>query len=182
MLNGLRNLLRKRAVAGNKKRHAHDRQYHSLATAKTLGIVFKMNSGAVPKEVLRFAKYCATEHRQRCSLIGYCDAAELPPTFVGNAQCMVFTNKALSWYGRPVSEDVDRFLKNRYDIVLDCCREPNVYPLQYVVASAQAAMLVGGTLYPGCPYDLIIDAQQTCTLAEFLEQVRHYLSTIQTKS
>jgi len=53
-----------------------------------------------------------------------------------------------------------------------------VYPLQYIVSTVQASLIIGGMQYARCPYDLIIDAQQVCSLAEYVEQIKHYLSII----
>jgi len=102
----------------------------------------------------------------------------LPANIINTSMVSVFTKKELNWYGRPVTEDVNQFLHRGYDIVIDFCRQPGVYPIQYIVSTVHASMIIGGVLYAHCPYDLIIDAQQVCTPEQYVEQIKHYLSTI----
>jgi hypothetical protein len=168
---------RRYAIVSKQKRLVRNKRFHSFETAKTVGLVFKVEKNALPPEVLSTMKFL-TNKRINCSLIGYYDGEVLPESIINSSQMSVFTKKELSWYGRPIADDVTRFLQSGYDIVIDFCRQPEVYPIQYIVSTVQASMIIGGVLYAHCPYDLIIDAQQICTPEKYVEQIKHYLSII----
>ncbi|MDR2937649.1 MAG: hypothetical protein LBU92_01755 [Prevotellaceae bacterium] len=168
---------RQHALASKQRRLVRNKRFHSFDTAKTVGLVFKMEKNVVPPEVLSTVKFLK-EKGITCFSIGYYDEKELPEGFLGTASVSVFCKKDLSWYGRPASDDVNRFLQQDYDIVIDLCREADVFPVQYVVSATHASMTIGGVQYARCPYDLIIDAQKSCSLDGYVEQIKHYLSII----
>jgi hypothetical protein len=144
-----------------------------------VGIVFRVEEGVVPPEVFSMQKFLLKKKVQ-CSAIGYCDGKALPEELKNISSLEIFTRQDLNWYGRPVAENVNKFLQKAYDIVIDFCRETEgyPYPLKYIVSTVQASMIIGGVLYPRCPYDLIVDAQQVCDTGGYVEQVRHYISII----
>ncbi|MDR1415907.1 MAG: hypothetical protein LBJ57_00645 [Prevotellaceae bacterium] len=176
----MRNWFRKYAIVSRKKRLVRSKRFHSFDTAKTVGIVFKVEEGVVPPEVFLMRKFLLNK-KVKCTAIGYCDSKALPEELAKSKSSLeLFTRQDLNWYGRPVAENVNRFLQGTYDIIIDFCREAEgyPYPLKYIVSTVQASMIIGGVLYPRCPYDLIVDAQQVCDTSGYVEQVRHYISII----
>jgi hypothetical protein len=179
MSEGMRNWFRKYAIVSRKKRLVRNKQFYSFDTAKTVGVAFKVEEGVVPPEVFSIRNFLL-KRKIRCSTIGYCDSKTLPDELKNISSIELFTRTDLNWYGRPVAENVNKFLQGSYDIVIDFCREAEKYPypLKYIVSTVQASMIIGGVLYPRCPYDLIVDAQQVCDTSGYIEQVRHYISII----
>lgn len=179
----MRNWFRRYAIASRKKRLVRIKRFHSFDTAKTVGIAFKVEQGVVPPEVFSMQSFLRKKN-VRCSAIGYCDSKTLPDELKNISSVEVFTRQDLNWYGRPVAENVNKFLQETYDIVVDLCRDTEgyPYPLKYIVSTVQASMIIGGVLYPRCPYDLIVDAQQVCDTSGYVEQVRHYISIINNPS
>lgn len=175
----MRNWFRKYAIVSRKKRLVRNKRFHSFDTAKIVGLVFKVEEGMVPPEVLSTRKFLLKRNIQ-CLTIGYCDSKTLPEELSHMPSLELFTRQELNWYGRPVAENVNRFLQGAYDIVIDLCRDEEryPYPLKYIVSTVQASMIIGGVLYPRCPYDLVVDAQQVCDTSGYLEQVKHYISII----
>ncbi|MDR3366596.1 MAG: hypothetical protein LBO71_06485 [Prevotellaceae bacterium] len=179
MSEGMRNWFRKYAIVSRKKRLVRVKRFHSFDTAKTVGIVFKVEDGMVPPEVFAMRSFLLKK-KVKCAAIGYCDSKTLPEELAHVASLDLFTKQELNWYGRPVAENVNKFLQGSYDIVIDFCRdgERYPYPLKYIVSTVQASMIIGGVLYPRCPYDLVVDAQQVCDTSGYVEQVKHYISII----
>jgi hypothetical protein len=175
----MRNWFRKYAIVSRKKRLVRDKRFHSFDTAKTVGIVFKVEEGMIPPEVFSVRKFLLKKNIQ-CSVVGYCDSKALPEELSHITSLDLFTKQELNWYGRPIAENVNKFLQNSYDIVIDLCRDEEryPYPLKYIVSTVQASMIIGGVLYPRCPYDLVVDAQQVCDTSGYVAQVKHYISII----
>ncbi|MDR2814811.1 MAG: hypothetical protein LBB79_09210 [Prevotellaceae bacterium] len=173
------NWFRKYAIVSRKKRLVRDKRFHSFDTAKTVGIVFKVEGGMVPPEIFSMRSFLLKK-KIRCSAIGYCDSKTLPEELSHIASVELFTKQDLNWYGRPIAESINQFLQGSYDIVIDFCRDEEryPYPLKYIVSTVQASMIIGGVLYPRCPYDLVVDAQQVCDTGGYVKQVKHYISII----
>jgi len=174
---GMAQWFRRCAIASRQKYRVRNKRFHSFNTATTVGLVFKLEKDVLPAEVIAMMKFLQRKHIS-CSLLGYYDGDALPASIINTSMVSVFTRKELSWYGRPVADDVKRFLHKGYDIVIDFCRQPDVYPIQYIVSTVHASMIIGGVQYARCPYDLIVDAQQVCTPEQYVQQIRHYLSVI----
>ncbi len=174
---GVAQWFRRYAIASRQKHLVRNKRFHSFDTAKTVGLVFKLDKDVIPPVVLSTMKYLMGKGI-KCFAIGYYDVKILPENIINTSTISVFCKKDLNWYDRPIVDDVDRFLQQGYDIVIDLCREAEVFPLQYIVSSVQASMVIGGVQYARCPYDLIIDAQKVCTLDGYVEQIKHYLSII----
>lgn len=174
---GVAQWFRKYAISSRQKHLVRNKRFHSFDTAKTVGLVFKLSKDEIPPVVLATMKFLMKKGINS-SAIGYYDAKMLPENIISTSSIAFFCKKDLNWYDRPIADDVERFLQQGYDIVIDFCREAEVYPLQYIASSVQASMIIGGVQYPHCPYDLIIDAQQVCTLDGYAEQIKHYLSII----
>lgn len=165
---------RRHAITSKQKRLARNKRFHSFDTAKKVGLVFTADQ-EVPGEVVAMMKFLKGRGVS-CSLLGYHDGKKLPEKLSQFSDAVIFTGKDLGWYGRPQAEGVTRFLQNAYDIVIDFCRQGDVYPIQYVVSTVQASMIIGGVQYARCPYDVIVDAQQQSTQGGYVEQIKHYLS------
>ncbi|MDR3329466.1 MAG: hypothetical protein LBS63_05100 [Prevotellaceae bacterium] len=172
--------LRRYAIASRQKHRAHSKkQFLSFEMAKTVGITFKAEKGVLPHEVTSTLCFLAKKNI-RCTALGYYDGKTVPDTLIGIPLVVMFSNQDVNWYGRPISGGALSFLQEKFDIVIDFCRDAKTYPypLQFVVSTVQASMLVGGVFYAHCPYDLIVDAQQVCDTKGYVEQVNHYISSI----
>jgi hypothetical protein len=177
MFQGLGKWLRRRAIRRRQKSIIRNKRFHSFDTAKSIGIVFKMEGNELPAELQATMKFLSKK-RINFFAIGYYDHKEMHHSFINTAHVSVFSKMDLNWYGKPRAVEVETFLHQGYDIVIDFCREDNVYPIQYITSAVQASMVIGGVYYPRCPYDLIIDAQKVCNTAGYVEQIKHYLSII----
>ncbi|MDR0711970.1 MAG: hypothetical protein LBF67_06470 [Prevotellaceae bacterium] len=179
MTERMRNWFRKYAIVCRKKRLVRNKRFHTFDTAKTVGIVFKVEGCMIPPEVFAMQKFLLNKTIQ-CAAIGYSDSKTLPYELSHTYSLDLFTKQDVNWYGRPIAENVNKFLQSSYDIVIDLCRDEEryPYPLKYIVSTVQASLIIGGVLYPRCPYDLVVDAQQVCDTSGYIEQVKHYVSII----
>jgi hypothetical protein len=170
----IKNYMLERNIRACRRYSVVDKQFHSFATARTVGVLFKFEKNFVPKEVQELLSFLK-RNRQFHYALGYHEGRENPDNFLSTNRVAVFNKSCMNWYNRPTADSVEAFLHQNYDIVIDLCRE-NVAPLQYIAKCASAATLIGGHYYDGCPYDLIVDAQKTCDLSGYIEQVKYYLA------
>jgi hypothetical protein len=176
MFTRLKNMLLQRSIRLQNRHSVANKQFHSFDTARKVGILFLMEKNAIPREVQQLLDYLKS-NRQFYFALGYYDQRENPSNFIATSRVAIFNKTNMNWYKRPHADCVDAFLHQNYDIVIDLCRVL-IAPLEYVAKCANASTLIGGHFYEGCPYDLIVDAQKTCSLEGYIEQVKHYLTII----
>jgi hypothetical protein len=172
----LKNILLTKSIRAQKRYAAGGKQFYSFDTARKVGVLFLMEQSALPKDVHNFLEYLKRKRLPYFAL-GYYDQKENPNNFISTNRMSVFNKSNMNWFGKPICDSVESFLQQNYDIVIDLCRK-KVLPLGYVAQCANVATLIGGHFYDGCPYDIIVDAQQTCDMAGYIEQVKYYLSII----
>ncbi|MDR2801607.1 MAG: hypothetical protein LBB31_00130, partial [Prevotellaceae bacterium] len=76
--------------------------------------------------------------------------------------------------------EVDNFMQSPFDILIDFSCSP-CYPMQYVATLSHAQMRVGKVAYPDNPYEFILTIPEKNDNNFFIEQLKHYLLSIQIK-
>lgn len=178
MFANLKNFLLRRSIRAHKGYAAADKRFYSFDTARRVGVLFLMERSTLPKEVQGLLEDLK-QKRLFYFALGYYDHSQSPDNFISTNRVAVFNRSDMNWYGKPIADSVESFVHQGFDIVIDLCRE-RVPPLEYAAKCADAATLIGGHFYEGCPYDLIVDAQKTCDTAGYIEQVQRYLTIITT--
>jgi hypothetical protein len=87
----------------------------------------------------------------------------------------------VNWYGRPLSNEVFEFIKKPFDILIDFTLN-DVVVLHYIAALSVAKMKIGRRLYPDNPYDFVLSTGTQVDHHLFVEQLKHYMVTIDMKN
>ncbi|MGL4956251.1 MAG: DUF6913 domain-containing protein [Bacteroidales bacterium] len=167
--------LRSRAIKVKQRKNPRNKQFMSFDKSKTALIVFDAQEKNMEKTLLSLRAFLQGKNIS-ASFIGFCDNNTLPTFNLQGAPITVFNRKDLNWYGCLM--DKLSVLSQNYDILIDICRKEHVYPLHYIVSVIPARMTIGRTAYPNNSYDMIIDLPKEATTQEYMDQVNHYLSTI----
>ena len=153
----------------------------NLNEAKTIGVVYAVNSEETYKIVETFVKSLKTKDRY-IHILGYIPVKYFPPYIIPTLATDYFTGKDINWFGKPVNAYVTDFLKREFDIIINLCMEDN-YTLQYICGLSKASFKVGisgegNTDY----YDFMIEAKAGLPVEDFIKEIIHYLTIINTKN
>jgi hypothetical protein len=93
------------------------------------------------------------------------------PTYI-----KMFTKSDLTWYGRPNCAAVNKFVSQKFDVLIDMSRSSD-YVYKYIVTLSAAKFKIGGIQYKNDPFDLIL-LETSNETTKFVSLIINFLSTI----
>jgi hypothetical protein len=173
MFRQLRQNMGLRALSAWLKTAKCQRKVHTLATARTIGLVFDASADAVRRESTEWAKQLEKEGK-KVQLLGYLDQPKPPATA---PEFDYFFEKELAWDLRAKSPKALAFEKEAFDMLL--CINPNGHlPIAWVAAQSKAAMKIGMVTELPNDLDMQVDTPADKGVKYFAEQLRQYLTSI----
>ena len=143
----------------------------SLSRARSIGILCEITDEDSYKEIFYiFSKL--QEHGHQVRLIGYVNDKEVPFYCLPQLTADYFSQKHLNWYGIPNMVQIQDFLKEDYDLLIDFNYRPQL-PIRAILSLSHAKFIVGREPESQCFYDLFIDSVKTNYL-KYLEAVSIY--------
>ena len=181
LLDGLKRTLalRKLPNAINNDRPRYVRNY---GNANSVGIIYREKGEGFFVLVKQYVKYLRAECGIRDVMaIAYVeDSKTIPYYHKHKLRYDFFTSADLNFSLEPTSDAVKNFTSQSFDILLDFESEMCI-PLRYVLAQSRAAMKVG-IQQPDATefYDVMIARPKDSTFDDYLKQLNHYLTLINT--
>jgi hypothetical protein len=164
-------LHRQRLHAGKHDKHTH--RAVSLADAKRIGILFNATNGEDRYAIDKFTERLKS-FDNKILVLGFIDSNYTHDIH----NHLVFTRKNLNWFLEPSGDQVQRFIEEPLDILINAYFE-ECLPLEYISTHSAARCRVG--VYhekkTHC-YDLMINLNHRTELGFYLDQISHYLNLI----
>ncbi|HTX87659.1 MAG TPA: hypothetical protein VMC08_01630 [Bacteroidales bacterium] len=153
------------------------RRIVNLRDARRVGILYSLNEVADYDVVAEFVTKLQHDHKE-VKALGFVKNKNLVSRFLPKLSYDFFSKKDINWFHTPVSVKVKDFIEQEFDILIDLSTR-EILPLKYIAGHSMAHCRVGRDPgeKPDC-YDLMIDASPAMPVAEFIRQVSHYLSVI----
>jgi hypothetical protein len=148
--------------------------------ARSVGLIYREKGEGFYILVKQYVKYLKAEHGIREVLaMSYIDQKNHVPHYhLHRLKFDYFTKGELNWKMQPDCDQVNRFVQNPFDILIDLEREP-VLPLLFLLAESHAKFKIGYYSQPMEEfYDLMIDVKPEATFDEYVQQVNHYLTRL----
>lgn len=161
------------------RRVTRKKRLHNFTTAGTAGIIFICRHEEEFRAVKDFKEFLESESI-RTDVVGYVSDKEVPDHYLLRKGFYFFCQKDLTWYFRPNADFVDGFIRKEFDILFDLSLE-NYFPVNYIVKLSPAAYKIG-RFRETDQYDLMIDIREDRSVPFLIEQIKHYLSILHTKS
>jgi hypothetical protein len=156
-------------------RHKH---FFNFNNAKKIGIVFTYRK-EVDDAVQRLVNYFQSRDIE-VNVLCYYDEKEIPAK-VTPSYMKAICKRDVSWYGRPLLDYVHEFIRTPFDILIDL--DLDDFPvINYIVTLSVAKMKAGRRSYCGNPYDFVLSMVGKIDHHLFVEQLKHYLLTIDMKN
>ena len=153
--------------------------YLNIENIRKIGIVWDASRS---EDFSSLSKFQQKMHERNIGveIIGYYPGEELPGRLTAIKYLSCIMKPELSFFYRPVSNDADKFINIRFDVLIDINFEKK-FPLHYISALSSASFKVG--LYDSDEsdkpiFDLMIELRKPVNIENYLEQVVHYLGMI----
>ncbi len=152
------------------------RHVFNLKTGKTIGIVYDATDPETLDPILEFHMNLLKKGR-KVWILGFVDAKEVPAHYLFRKDFIYFCRKDLNWYGRPTRDDVVRFIRTPFDILIDLSLRDH-FVFDFIRGTSPARFKVS-RYREGDPYaDMMLSLEKDESLEYFIEVVMQYLETI----
>jgi hypothetical protein len=153
------------------------RQMTNLHDAQRIGILYTLDDVPDYERVSDFVSQLQSDHKE-VKALGFVKNKNLIQRFLPRLSFDFFSKRDLTWFYKPIHTQVKDFIEKEFDLLIDLSLKDN-FPLKYIAGLSNALLRVGkfseeNTAY----YDLMIDTKPTMTTDEYLSQIQHYLTII----
>lgn len=151
-------------------------EFINLNNAKSIAVVANLSNMEKYKVVAAFVN----ELRQQGKTIfvaAIVENDEFKKFFEVGTSVLLISKKNITCFGKPKNSKHKEFISHKFDILIDTSLSQNI-TIQHLVALSIASFKVG-KYYDNCSYaDFMINIKETDTFQFFIEQIKHYLTTI----
>jgi len=157
------------------------RQMTSLQDAQRIGILYTLDDVPDYERVSDFVAQLQNDHKE-VKALGFVKNKNLVQRFLPKLSFDFFSKRDLTWFYKPMHEQVKDFIEKEFDLLIDLSMQDN-FPLKYIAGLSNALLRVGKFSDENSAYyDLMIDTKPTMTTDEYLGQIQHYLTIIKSNA
>lgn len=149
----------------------------NLGEAKKIGILYTLDDVPDYERVSDFVTRLQGDHKE-VKALGFVKNKNLVQRFLPKLSYDFFSRRDLTWFYKPIHNQVRDFIEKEFDLLIDLSIGDN-FPLTYISGLSNALLKVGCFSSENiCYYDLMIDPKPTMSSDEYLGQIQHYLTII----
>ena len=176
MLNFAKKTIGNRTLKKRASKMHREKEFCNIDSIKTVGILFE-NTDDMYVVVSKMMKFFIAR-KIKISAIAFENIknAVLEDRKQFPSYVKIFTKSELTWYDRPNCEDVNMFIAQDFDVLIDMSRKSE-YVFRYVSTMSMAKFKIGGIQYKNDPFDLIL-LEKSGETAKFVSLIINFLSTI----
>jgi len=153
--------------------------FYNFDNAKTIGVVFDASQQNLYLQARSFI-YALRKRDIAVEAIGYVQTREAISYFSFHEGITFFSINHNNWYYMPLNPDVQKFVKMKFDLLIDLSLE-DALPLRYIVGLTNAKLKLGSNKDTQSLYDFFLNIQSK-DLNFYITQIKHYMSVIKCAS
>lgn len=177
MLGKIRSKIGQYYFRKEQQQNGQTRRLTNLRDARRIGIIYPLNNVPDYDRVSEFVSELQRDHKE-VKALGFVKNKSLVSRFLPKLSFDFFSKRDINWFYKPVHTQVKDFIEKEFDILIDLSMSDN-FPLKYIAGLSNALCRVGKFSEENKDYyDLMIDSTPAMTTDDFLGQVRHYLTII----
>ncbi len=169
-LNDIKKRVFNRSLEQQGKLNRMDRKFVGFEKAQSIGLLFDATDLNQREIVFQYADQLSKKGK-RVRLLGFFDSKLEDPNFTFK----YFNRKQLDWAGRPHGEQVQEFVQQPFDLLLNLDTQPKP-PAEYVCAQSKAHLRIGPVTNHTFCYELMIDISGSNNLHTFIQQMESILA------
>ena len=156
-------------------------EVNNLEAAHYVGIVYNATDPADYKLLKKFVAYFKNLGKKVMAL-GYIDDRDPKSHLNTRLEFRFFTKKELNWMLKPDGLEVNNFIEEKFDLLLDLGVD-YCHPIKYICALSKADFKVGPQdKHSEMYYDMILDPGYNRTLENFIKNTEVYIKMVNRKN
>jgi hypothetical protein len=133
-------------------------QVCTINDAENIGIIYNATE-YVSFEIIRNLVKDLAHQSKKVTVLGYVDSKKLIDNYLYRKGFDFFSKNELNWYYKPVSSNIDEFIQEPFDLLINLSLE-DYFPIRYIT-TLSAATFKTGKFTPGdACLDLMIDIEK----------------------
>lgn len=176
-LSGVLLKLGKFKLEKEKKKLKRNVKAFSIEKASSIGVIYDATNRNEYESVKKFIQYLK-EERKEVLAMGFINTKDSSELVKPHLNYQFFDKNGLSKTLVPKDEEVQKFMKRPFSVLIDLNRD-NCFPIEYISALSQSKFKVGAKGgYRDNVCDLVIDISKNNSLDFLIIQIKHYLKMI----
>ncbi len=160
----------------NRRHQRRKRQVFNLKTARDIGILFDATNQENFDIIHDFYQNLKKNNIQ-VRVLGFINEKDVPGYYLFKTDFIFFSRKTMNWLNIPVRDEVVKFIKYPFDILIDLTMNDH-FIFDYITGSSPARFKVGRYRKKHVFPDMMIKLDDSLNLEDFVELVTNYLETI----
>lgn len=153
--------------------------YNNFSSASTIGFIFDAENKEYYFAAKKFMNY-VEERGIKVFGLAIVSKSDLIGYFPYKKGVDYFGLDKQNWYGRPKDEGIEEFIEHPFNILIDISLS-EIYAVEYIFALSKARFKICNNSTKAKYADFVLELDRIDDLELFIEQVKHYLETIETK-
>lgn len=177
MFNKIRSIIGNQILRKQLVNNRRMRKLVNLKDAKNIGIVYLLEDVPDYNRIESFVAGLQHDHKE-VKAMGFVRNKVLINRFLPKLSYDFFSPGDMNWFFQPVSAKVKDFMAKDFDIIIDMSISGNL-PLRYITALSSSHCRIGrfSEENKDC-YDLMLNVDDKTSLDDYMTQVTHYLTII----
>jgi hypothetical protein len=158
LMDQIKTYMGRRALTTRLKDQSRTPVICNIESAQHIGIIYNATE-FVSFEIIRNLVKDLAQDSKKITVLGYVDSKKLIDHYLYRKGFDFFSRNELNWYSKPVSEVVDHFITEPFDILINLSLE-DYYPIRYITALSPATFKVGKYTPDELYLDFMIDIEK----------------------
>ncbi len=148
----------------------------NLKDARTVVVIANIDDSEKYKVISKFVEWLRQQGKT-VFVLALVKNEEFKKFFDRSSNILFFSKKNISWYGKPRNIKYEEFINKPFDMLIDTSLT-QIISIQYMVALSKSRFKVGKFYERRVYSDFMVNLKESDNLSFFIEQIKHYLTTI----
>jgi len=158
LMDNFKTLVGEKILTSHLKNHNRVRAVCNVKDAKHIGIIYNATEFISFEIIKKLVKDLSTDSK-KISVLGYVDSKKLIDNYLYRKGFDFFSKNELNWYFKPISSNVEQFMKEPFDLLINLSLEDH-FPIRYITALSPATFKTGMYTPHETALDLMIDIEK----------------------
>ncbi len=183
LIDNIKDKLGRRKIQKILKSKKRNIRVTNFANAKSIAVIYPITTTDYQDFINQYIDYLRGDIGfKKIVSLGYYEGAQLPNFIVNESfKYKYFTKKELDFSRFGNSKDVQEFLKEDFEILVDLSRD-FVVPIKHIVASSDAGLKIGRHSAENEEFfDFMVEMNNSSPVSHFIKEVNTFLTKVKPK-